>query len=175
MHHARPKSRPKKPLTAVAAMALAKSQEYQDAADAPATIRAYKTDVTNFKAWCAKHGFVAMPPAPETVGAYIAAAGEGYALPTLRRRVAAISRACRVEGHELDTKDPAIRETLRGIARKHGTPPRRTAALTTPDIKKLARACGEDLPGMRDRALILTGPCESKFRRRNKRISPTRL
>ncbi len=35
-----------------AAIALAKSQAYQDAADAPATLRAYATDLANYKAWC---------------------------------------------------------------------------------------------------------------------------
>jgi hypothetical protein len=35
-----------------AAIALAQSQAYQDAADAPATLRAYATDLANYKAWC---------------------------------------------------------------------------------------------------------------------------
>ena len=48
-----------------ATIALAKSQAYQDAADAPATLRAYATDLTNYKAWCDRHGFVAMPATPE--------------------------------------------------------------------------------------------------------------
>jgi integrase len=91
------------------------------------------------------------------VGAYLAAAGEGYAMPTLRRRVAAIARACGVAGHPLDTKHPAIRETLRGIARRHGSPARRAAALTTAEIRRLGRACGADLAGARDRALFLLG------------------
>jgi hypothetical protein len=65
----------------------------------------------------------------ETVGAYLAAAGLGYALPTLRRRVAAIARAHRIAKHPLDTRHPAIRETLRGITRAHGEPARRSAAL----------------------------------------------
>src|SRR5271166_5792719 len=146
-----------KPPTPRAAMALAKSQAYQDAADAPATLRAYTADVAHFDAWCSKHGFTSMPATPHVVGAYLAAAGEGYALPTLRRRVAAIARACRVAGHPLDTKHPAIRETLRGIGRKHGTPPRRAAALTVAEIRKLIRACGTDLAGARDRALFLIG------------------
>jgi integrase len=144
-----------KPPTARAAMALAKSRAYQDAADAPATLRAYASDLANYKAWCERHGFEPMPAAPETVGAYLAAAGEGYALPTLRRRVAAIARACGVAGYPLDTKHPAIRETLRGIARKHGAPARRAAVLTTAEIRKLSRATG--LAGARDRALFLVG------------------
>ncbi|MBS0641366.1 MAG: site-specific integrase [Proteobacteria bacterium] len=146
-----------KPPTARAAMALAKSRAYQDAADAPATIRAYAADLANYGAWCERHGLEPMPATPEVVGAYLAAAGEGYALPTLRRRVAAIARACGVDGHPLDTKHPAIRETLRGIGRKHGAPARRSAALTTAEIRKLSRACGTSLAGTRDRALFLVG------------------
>ena len=82
----------------------------------------------NYKAWCDRHGFDPMPAAPEVGGAYLAAAGEGYALPTLRRRVAAMARSCGVAGHPLDTKHPAIRETLRGIGRKHGASARRVPA-----------------------------------------------
>ena len=59
-----------------AAIGLAKSQAYQDA---PATLRAYATDLANYKAWCDRYGFVAMPATPEVVGAYLAAAGEGDA------------------------------------------------------------------------------------------------
>jgi len=146
-----------KPPTARAAMALAKSQAYQDAADAPATLRAYATDLANYRTWCERYGFDQMPATPEVAGAYLAAAGEGYALPTLRRRVAAIARACGIDGHPLDTKHPAIRETLRGITRKHGAPARRAAALTTAEVRRLSRTCGTDLAGLRDRALILVG------------------
>jgi integrase len=146
-----------KPPAPRAALAVAKSQAYQAAADAPATLRAYAADLANFKTWCEAHGFTPMPATPETVGAYLAAAGLGYALPTLRRRVAAIARAHRIAGHPLDTRHPAIRETLRGIARTHGEPARRSAALTTAEIKRLIDTCDTDLTGLRDRALLLLG------------------
>jgi len=145
-----------KPPTARAAMALAKAQAYQDAADAPSTLRAYAADLKNFEAWCARNGFLALPAVPEVVGAYLAAAGEGYAMQTLRRRVAAIARASGVAGHPLDTKHPAIRETLRGISRTHGSRGRRSAALTTTELKKFSQVCGPGLAGLRDRALMLT-------------------
>ncbi len=93
---------------------------------------------------------------PRLVGAYLAAAGEGYAMKTLRRRVAAIARASGVAGHPLDTKHPAIRETLRGIGRTHGSRGRRSAALTTSELKKLSHVCKPGLAGDRDRALLLT-------------------
>jgi integrase len=142
-------------LTIRAARSLARSQAYQSAADASSTLRAYKADLANFKAWCVERNLDPMPSAPEIVGAYLADAGRGYALSTLRRRVAAIARAHRMTKQPLDTRHPAIRETLRGIARTHGEPPRRSAALTTADIKRLLAACGDDMAGRRDQALFL--------------------
>ena len=147
-----PKAKPPSPR---AAMALAKAQAYQDAADAPATLRAYASDLKNFEAWCARQSMTALPATPQVVGAYLAAAGEGYAMQTLRRRVAAIARASGIAGHPLDTKHPAIRETLRGIGRTHGSRGRRSAALTTVELKRLARICEPGLAGDRDRALLL--------------------
>lgn len=144
-----------KPPSARAAMALARAQAYQDAADAPATLRAYASDLKNYQAWCARYGMTALPATPEVVGAYLAAAGEGYAMQTLRRRVAAIARASGVAGHPLDTKHPAIRETLRGIGRTHGSRGRRSAALTTAELKKFSQVCELGLAGDRDRALLL--------------------
>lgn len=145
------------PRKATAAIALAKSQAYQDAADAPSTLKAYASDFAHFEAWCKSHGFPAAEPDPAIVGAYLAAAGEGYAPATLRRRVAAIARAFGMAGHPLDTKHPAIRETLRGIARRHGSRPRRAAALTAAEIRMICGVCDQSLPGVRDRALILLG------------------
>jgi len=86
-------------LKARAALSLAKSQAYQDAAAAPATLRAYAADFANSSVWCNTNGLVAMPATPEVVGAYLAAVGKGYATPTLRRRVTAIARACGVAGY----------------------------------------------------------------------------
>jgi integrase len=140
-----------------AALALAKAQAYQDAADAPSTLRAYASDLKTYQAWCARHSLVALPATPEVVGAFLAAAGEGYAMQTLRRRVAAIARASGVAGHPLDTKHPAIRETLRGISRTHGSRGRRAAALTTAELRKLSQVCEPSVAGDRDRALLLTG------------------
>jgi integrase len=57
----------------------------------------------------------------------------------------------------MDTGHPAIRETLRGIGRRHGAPQRRAAALTTAEFRKLLAACRDDLAGLRDRALLLLG------------------
>ena len=128
---------------------------YLVAADAPATVRAYTADWQHFASWCKARQVSPMPATPELVGEYLAELGEGYAKATLRRNVAAIARAARIAGMPLDTRHPSIRDVLRGIGRTHGSPARRAQALTTDEVQRLVDTCGDDLVGLRDRALLL--------------------
>jgi hypothetical protein len=51
-----------------------------------------------------------------------------------------------------------IHHTLRGIHRAHGRPARRSAALATPEIKRLVATCRtRSLADLRDCALLLLG------------------
>ncbi len=146
--------------TPMARQALADAVAFARGADAENTRRAYASDWRDFADWCAEAGLQALPAAPETVASYLAclALTRGCALATLRRRVVTIARAHRQAGHAgFWPGHPAISDTLRGIARQHGRPQRRAAALTTPEIRRLVASCGDDLAGLRDRTLILLG------------------
>jgi hypothetical protein len=68
-----------------AATALART------ASAPATLRAYRSDWAHYAAWCARMGFVPVPAAPATVGAYLASLTD-KAPTTVRRRLAALAK-----------------------------------------------------------------------------------
>lgn len=46
---------------------------------------------------------------------------------------------------------------MKGIARNHGEPGRRAAALETEEIRRLCEVCDDTLTGLRDRALFLIG------------------
>jgi len=143
----------------VATPARAQSRHLADgylvAADAPSTVRAYTADWTHFSLWCAARELPVMPASPALVGDYLSDLGEGYARSTLRRKVAAITRANRHAGHLLDTRHPSIRDVLRGIGRTHGSPPKRAQALATEEVQRLVGTCDESLVGRRDRALLL--------------------
>ena len=76
-------------------------------------------------------------------------------MSTLRRRVAAIVRQARLARVPFDTRSPYVRETLRGIGNMQRRDPRQAAALVTLQIQQLVKGCGDDLAGLRDRALIL--------------------
>ena len=119
---------------------------------------AYASDWQDFSTWCITAGLAALPATPETVASYLAALARTHAVATLRRRLVSIAKAHRVAGHiGFWPAHPIIGGTLRGIARSRGRPQRRAAALTTPEIRRLVAACGSDLAGLRDRALILLG------------------
>jgi integrase len=141
-----------KPPAARAAIALAKSQAYQDAADAPTTLRAYATDLANYKAWCDKHGFIAMPATPEVVGAYLAAAGEGYAMPTLRRRHCPRVWRCRPPARHQASRDPRDTSRNRPEAWQSAAASRRSHDNRGPEAEPVLWYAGA-----RDRALILLG------------------
>src|SRR5262249_56935373 len=67
-----------------AAIDLAKAEK------AASTRKAYGTDFRLFAAWCEARGVSALPAAPETVAAYLAAQASASKASTLGRRVAAI-------------------------------------------------------------------------------------
>jgi integrase len=80
-----------------------------------------------------------------------------YSRAALERRLAAIGHAHRLAKLDWSAGHPAIRATLRGIHRTHGSRTRQAAALTSVELRKLVAACGSDLAGTRDRALLLLG------------------
>jgi integrase len=71
--------------------------------------------------------------------------------------VAAIRYFCQARNYSLDTRARIIGETIRGIARNHGEPVRRAAALTIDEVRSLCKVCDDTLTGKRDRALLLVG------------------
>jgi site-specific recombinase XerD len=125
---------------------------------AAATRRAYRSDFRIFEAWCRRRGVSALPASPEAVAAFLAHDVETGSRPsTLGRRVAAIRYAHKLAGHPVPTDDERVKATMRGIRRSLGTAPRKKTPATAERIIAMALAAGEDLKGLRDRALLLIG------------------
>ena len=137
--------------------ALAAAIDFAREALAPATLRAYRADWQHFCAWCRDAGWSALPAAPETVAAYLAALATTHTSSALVRRLAALSRAHRLAGRDWPRAHPAIRNTLRGIQRSYGRPQRQAAALATEELIRLVASCDATPAGRRDRALLLLG------------------
>ncbi len=159
------------PPGALAELAHAVDEDLARPDHAPATERAYAHDWTDFVAFCGRHGLDALPAAPQTLALYlksletqrsrspagVRAGVVGLSLPTLRRRVAAIASRHATESLETPTDHPLVKKLLRRYSRARGTAVRKKDALTIDRLATLIAAMGEDLPAVRDRALLLLG------------------
>jgi len=133
------------------------AQDYARANRASNTLRAYRAAWRAFAAWCEAEGRLALPADPLTVADYLAFAAQQHKPSTLAVHVAAIRAAHKAAGHPDPTADERVKATLAGIRRVHGQPPAQREPLTLDDLRALVRACGDDLAGLRDRALLLVG------------------
>jgi len=141
------------------------------AASSPHSIRALKSDLEAFDAWCRGTNRVALPATPEIVADYLdARAGQGARPASLGRYKASIAKIHQL----LDLKDPTqaelVKLRLRAIRRDKGTVqeqarplrfkgPVRDVERDRPrglNILALLESCPDDLPGLRDRALLST-------------------
>jgi hypothetical protein len=85
---------------------------YVEACIAPATRRAYRTDLDHFEAWGGT-----LPAANAQVADYLAAQASVLKVSTLTRRLTAISVAHEARGLPNPAASPLVRATMRGIRR----------------------------------------------------------
>ncbi len=132
--------------------------DFMKASKSSATRRAYQSDARHFSAWCARHGLGPLPASADMVAAYLAAiAVSGLKASSITRRVAAIAFVHRMAGYDPPTSNEAIKAVLSGIRRSIGTSTTRKAPATAELVKSLLAIMGDDLHGLRDRALLLLG------------------
>lgn len=137
---------------------LASAQEFLSTSVAESTKEAYSRDWRDFSRWCKEHDLPSLPSNAEVVACYLTSlAMRGLRVTTIRRHSAAIAAAHHESRHPSPTAHPVIKELLRGMSRKLGTPPKPVDALLSQDIRKMVRALPDTLIGTRDKALILIG------------------
>jgi site-specific recombinase XerD len=133
------------------------ARDYVRASKAPATLRAYRADWTDFSYWCQARGLQALPAAPETVAGYLTDLARVAKPATLQRRLSAISQAHQAAGHETPTRAAVVRATHAGIRRTKGTASSAKAPALTADVRRMVEGLPDTLAGRRDRALLLVG------------------
>lgn len=134
-------------------------REYVQEANSPNTRRAYKTDLEHFRAW---GGLI--PCQPQMVCDYLVTYAGELANSTLQRRLVAITRAHNALGYANPVETEAVRLTMKGIQRKHGTAQRQVKPLVKEDILLMLAGMEDNLKATRDAALLLIGFCGA-FRR----------
>lgn len=137
---------------------LTSAATYARASRAASTVRAYRSDLTHFAAWCASRALDPMPATPATVAAYLAAlADSGLKASTITRRAASLTSAHREQGFPPPTASDPVKAVLKGIRRSIGVAPRPKSPATARTVSRMVAKCPDTQRGKRDRALLLLG------------------
>ena len=126
------------------------------------TVRAYKSDFSDFGVFCAQNGFKSLPSEPKIVSLYLTHLSTKDAkMSTLKRRLVSIGVIHKLKGHYLDTKHPAIIENIMGIKRRKGTFQKAKKPILINSLKKIINVIDnqkkEEIKKLRDRSIILIG------------------
>lgn len=128
------------------------------------TARGYAGDWKVWQAFAAAHGIPPIRTSRGILRAFVAWLWRAGAAPsTIDRRLTGVTVTLRREHHvDVDPEHVRLaRELLKDYVRtaaEHRQPPRgrgQAAPLLLPDLRVMSAACGQDLAGLRDRALIL--------------------
>ncbi len=131
----------------------------------PATLKLYAGDWARFVAWCREHHRPSLPASSDTLAAYLIDSAPGLSRGALGRRRSAISTMHRQAGQPTPLLDPATRKALRTAAKPKST--RSASPPSAAGLVRLAAKCPRDLPGLRDRALLLLAAATLRPRRRS--------
>ncbi len=125
------------------------------------TLRAYKSDFSDFNIFCTKHGLKSLPTEPKIVAIYLTHLSKSSKMSTLRRRLVSISVVHKMKGFYLDTKHPVIIENLLGIKRVKGTIQKGKKPLLINHLKAIINVIHEqkinELIKFRDKSIMLIG------------------
>jgi len=138
-----------------------RARTFATASKSSNTLRAYRSDFAHYQDWCAGAGAIPLPATPQTVSLYLTAMADaplpGYKATTIHRRLSCIATAHKIVGLDDPTKDPAVRAVWQGIARTKTLAVDQKTPATTPTVRQFVASLGDDLPDVRDRAVVLLG------------------
>ena len=126
------------------------------------TVRAYKSDFSDFELFCVKNSFKSLPSEPKIVSLYLTYLSTKEAkMSTLKRRLVSIGVIHKLKGHYLDTKHPSIIENIMGIKRRKGSIQKSKKPILVNSLKLMINAIDqqnkEEIKKLRDRSIILIG------------------
>jgi site-specific recombinase XerD len=126
------------------------------------TVRAYRSDFSDFGLFCAKNGFKDLPADPKIVSLYLTHLSTKNAkMSTLKRRLVSIGVIHKLKGYYLDTKHPSIMENIMGIKRRKGSKQEGKKPILINNLKSIINVIDQqkrkEIKKIRDRSIILIG------------------
>jgi integrase len=149
-----------------------RAKEYMRKARSENTLRVYGRMWREFADWCEDHGYSPLPATEETViyyltdladnGSYIKKENgtierKPLKAQSIQQRLYAIQFRHKTKGFVSPTHSIYVKDTMAGIKSDKGTAPDQKRAADVEIIKAICRTIPDDLTGIRNRALLLTG------------------
>lgn len=131
--------------------------ERLDGAYSPHTLLSYHSDFAAFEAWCRSKKLKFLPTEPSTVASYLAAETARLKPSTLKRKLAGIRKVHYLLRLGDPTSDVEVDLAIRRARRLKPQRPNQALGITADLRDQLLEACGSDLTGYRDRALVAVG------------------
>lgn len=136
-------------------------EAYAFRAKADNTRRAYRAGVRAWCSWCDTHGLPYLPARAEDVVLFLAMErGRGMSLNTIDLRRAAIRHLHFITGCPIRNVSAKVAEAVLGMRReaadRHEEPDKKLAA-TAQILREIVVLICDDLPGLRDKALLTVG------------------
>lgn len=138
-------------------------------ARSPATLRAMTCDLESYALFASAHAGAALPAAAERLVAWIDELEASRQKPaTIARKLATVATVHGLLGSPNAVSSSLVRDAMKGLRRRQGKGQRQAAGLRLGEaiglapikgftLAALIEACGTDLPGLRDAALMSLG------------------
>ena len=130
--------------------------KHLEGAYAPNTLRAYRQEMLEFISYCGEYGLCALPANPQAISRFlIEQMQRGLKFASIRRKASSISAVHRLSNLPDPTKDAEVHIALRKIKRSLGVRNHQAYPINHSTLERMLATTGQDLRGLRDRALLL--------------------
>jgi integrase len=121
----------------------------------PATLKAWRSDALIFGVYCKSLGVSALPASPETVAGFVLDCKElGKKPATVRRYLSTIARWHRAAELFNPCASEAVQLEMKGMTREVSSRQRQARALGWKEIQQFLNLPGDNLPMVRERAML---------------------
>ena len=128
-----------------------------DGAFAQNTIRAYRSDFTQYQNWCLQNNLEPIPATADAMATYVDYLSQTNKSATIRRRINSIGTVLKLSKNHDPTKQPEVILALKRMHRKIGRAQEQATPLTKSLLNQLLNICDNDTMGIRNQVLLRLG------------------
>mgnify|MGYP000064700521 CR=1 FL=1 len=128
-----------------------------DGAFAKNTIRAYRSDFTQYQTWCLENGLAEIPATADTMSMYVDHLSGNNKSATIRRRINSLGTVLKLSKNYDPTKQPEVVLALKRMHRKIGRAQGQATPLTKTLLSQLLASCDNSVMGIRNQVLLSLG------------------